>query len=46
MTYTDLFERALALCIKAKSHAIAHSLHVLSVQELIFVIAFLSQIVS
>ena len=46
MTYTDLFERALSLSIKAKSHAIAHSLHVLSAQELIFVIAFLSQIVS
>lgn len=46
MTYTDLFESALALAIKAKSHAVAHSLHVLSAQELIFVIAFLSQIVS
>jgi len=45
MTYPELFELALALSIKAKSHAIAHSLHVLNMQELVFVIAFLSQIV-
>jgi hypothetical protein len=46
MTYTELFELALALCIKAKSHAIAHSLHLLSAQELIFVISLLTQMVS
>ena len=46
MTYTELFELALALSIKAKSHAIAHSLHLLSAQELIFVISLLTQMVS
>ena len=46
MTYLELFNQALALSIKANSHAIAHSLHVLSTTELICVIVFLSQIVS
>ena len=46
MSYLDLFNRALALCIKANSHAIAHDLAYMSETELIGVINFLSQIVN
>ena len=46
MINPDLFNHALALCIKANSHAIAHSLQLLSMAELACVIGFLSQIVS
>ena len=46
MSYLELFNRAYALCIKANSHAIAHSLHVLSKAELICVVSFLTQIVN
>ena len=46
MSYFDLFNEALALCIKANSHAIAHSLQVLTKAELVCVIGFLSQLIS
>lgn len=46
MSYPYLFNQALQLCIKANSHAIAHSLQVLSKAELICVFSFLSQIVN
>ena len=46
MTYLELFNHALELSIKANSHAIAHSLQLLTKTELICVISFLSQIVS
>jgi hypothetical protein len=46
MSYLYLFNRAHALCIKANSHAIAHSLQVLSKAELICVVSFSSQIVN
>ena len=45
MTYLYLFNRAYALCIKANSHAIAHSLQVLSKAELICVVSYLTQFV-
>ena len=46
MSYQQLFEHAHKLCERCKSHAIAHSLQLLSKAELACVIGFLSQIVS
>ena len=46
MSHLDLINQVLQLCIKANSHAIAHSLHVLSKAELIYVVSFLTQIVN
>jgi hypothetical protein len=45
MTDPDLFNRALALCIKCNSHAIAHDLAYFNEAELMGVINFLSQFV-
>ena len=38
MTYTQLFNRAYALCIKFNSHAIAHDLGYMTERELMGVI--------
>ena len=44
MIYTLLFNRALSLCIKLNSHAIAHDLAYMTESELMGVINFLSQL--
>ncbi len=43
MTYARLFNQAYALCVKCKSHAIAHDLAYMTESELIGVISFLTQ---
>ena len=45
MTYLELFNEALKLCIKAKSHAIAHDLHAMTESELQGVIYFLTSMI-
>jgi hypothetical protein len=45
MSYHQLFNRAYAICVKAKIHTIAHDLAYMTESELIGVINFLSQIV-
>ena len=44
MIYIQLFNRAYALCVKFNSHAIAHDLHLMTENELIGVIDFLTQL--
>lgn len=44
MTYTMLFNRAHALCVKFNSHAIAHDLADMTESELVGVINFLTQL--
>ena len=44
MNYTQLFNRAYALCIKFNRHAIAHDLACMNESELVGVIVFLSQL--
>ncbi len=44
MTWLELFKRAYALCVKLNSHAIAHDLHLMTENELLGVINFLSQL--
>ena len=45
MLLTQLFDRAYGLCVKCKSHAIAHDLAYFNEAELMGVINFLSQFV-
>ena len=42
MSCYQLFERALALCVRCNSHAIAHDIAYMSESELIGVINFLT----
>lgn len=44
MTYTQLFNRAHALCVRCNSHAIAHDLAYMTESELVGVINFLVQL--
>ena len=44
MIYTQLLNRAYALCVKCNSHAIVHDLHYMTESELIGVINFLVQL--
>jgi hypothetical protein len=44
MTYTMLFNRAYALCVRCNSHAIAHDLAYMTESELVGVISFLVQL--
>ena len=46
MIYTQLFERAYALCVKCNSHAIAHDLAYMTESELVSIISFLVQLQS
>ena len=41
MIYTQLFNRAYALCVKHNNHVIAHDLHLMTASELQGVIYFL-----
>ena len=41
MIYTQLFNRAYAVCVKLNNHAIAHDLHYMTESELAGVINFL-----
>ncbi len=44
MTYTQLFNRAYALCVKCNIHAITHDLAYMTESELVGVISFLMQL--
>lgn len=44
MLYTQLFNRAYALCVKFNSHAIAHDLAYVTESELVGIISFLMQL--
>lgn len=44
MSYQLLFNQAYALCVRFKSHAIAHDLAYMTESELIGIIAFLTQL--
>ena len=44
MLYTQLFNRAYALCVKFNSHAIAHDLAYMTESELVGIISFLMQL--
>ena len=44
MLFTQLFNRAYALCVKCNSHSIAHDLAYMTEIELIGVINFLTQL--
>ena len=44
MIYTQLLNRAYALCVKCNSQAIVHDLHYMTESELIGVINFLVQL--
>ena len=44
MLFTQLFNRAYALCVKCNSHAIAHDLAYMTEIELIGLINFLTQL--